>query len=1009
VTALAHGLGAARRPLPRSSALALAVVTILLVAGIGYVGARGATSSSVLRRSCAPPSSLSCTAVEGVHDLSVIVPLTATTVGASVPFTAVMPAGEAATRFSFNFGDGNTTSSSSPSVAHAFDAPGTYLISVEADVDGIEHDNDPRLAEVTVPPSIGFDAAGIVPSFEASIAGNSSAPASTGGFTAVLHPGASVSVAAEYTAPPFNASYVSTSPGLAAGPGLGLRNLTTTAQTAAGTAVANGSASVSWVRFADSAVAPNGTTISLDYIWTVFVASAGVPAGVAQPRAIDPHPGSLEAYELDPGGASSVDPDVDTSNPGYEVLANVYEPLVSYNATSIGPTWEDYDPTLATCVPGSPLCEALYGSSLVSSNEENYTFVLDGSARFYDPATRASWGVYPSDVLFSVARDLAFADLPCWSCNAGWILGQALLGPGNVSWDANHWPANNTPSEVFAAVTVNDSSCPAIALTQEHGCVTFHAFADGVIWPYLLELVADLDGGAIVPCGWFSAAAQGAGIPYWTQGNVSGAGDRPCSLPGGATSSSDPAFQSAVQRIPATGWDAWEADGSEPPYLGDIANAALGSGPYELRSSDLSDGYTLGPNVAYSPPQYCHWAGCFPAAHAFAPNVSVVYEDTAVPGEQAYASGTADVASIPPTDTALLLQLVEEGKIGATSYPLLYLQFMPFALDYDPTNAREYTTAPINIPPDFFGHVGLRQFLVHAYPYATDDATISTLDGVQYYHHYGGIIPEFMGPYYPTNVSFPAGNPDPDPSDVGGAAWWWHQANDPTSPWYDPELANCTASSPCEFSFMTIAGAPDNDVRATLFSNEIASLTGGAIRMDLYDLDFASALAVASSEGPGQSPFPFYALDWGVDYADPTDFVTPMYEPNGIYTSIDAVSEALAAPAVNQSTCHPWTDYAWFAAQGASTLSWTSEACQGAAYASMTLALEVAAHTVAGPTRTLLYNLAEQIANQLALYVYEGQATAVATCAAWIDPSTINANALYDANVWFGLEGNDLA
>src|SRR5580693_4863040 len=91
VTALAEGPGPARRPLPRSSAFALAVVTILLVAGIGYVGLKGFSPSSVVRRSCAPSSSPSCAAVEGVHDLSITVPVAATTVGAPVPFTAVAP------------------------------------------------------------------------------------------------------------------------------------------------------------------------------------------------------------------------------------------------------------------------------------------------------------------------------------------------------------------------------------------------------------------------------------------------------------------------------------------------------------------------------------------------------------------------------------------------------------------------------------------------------------------------------------------------------------------------------------------------------------------------------------------------------------------------------------------------------------------------------------------------------------------------------------------------------
>jgi hypothetical protein len=69
---------------------------------------------------------------------------------------------------------------------------------------------------------------------------------------------------------------------------------------------------------------------------------------------------------------------------------------------------------LATCVPGSEQCVRQWGVPLESPDQENYTFVLQSSARFYDPGTKASWPVYPSDVVFSVARDLAFSALPSY-------------------------------------------------------------------------------------------------------------------------------------------------------------------------------------------------------------------------------------------------------------------------------------------------------------------------------------------------------------------------------------------------------------------------------------------------------------------------------------------------------------------------------------------------------------------------------------------------------------------
>ncbi len=97
---------------------------------------------------------------------------------------------------------------------------------------------------------------------------------------------------------------------------------------------------------------------------------------------------------------------------------------------------------------------------------------------------------------------------------------------------------------------------------------------------------------------------------------------------------------------------------------------------------------------------------------------------------------------------------------------------------------------------NFFSYVGLRQFLVNAFPYTQDLQQVLSIDGVQIGINYGGAIPKFLGNYYATNVTWPAGQPDPNPADVGGAAWWWAQANLASSPYYDPLLSQCTDLEP---------------------------------------------------------------------------------------------------------------------------------------------------------------------------------------------------------------------
>jgi len=953
------------------------LVVIVLVGAAGYAAfnkstSTGGGSSTVTTPgsvvTCQPASSPFCKPFATLPDLSLAAPFKTVQQGSLIPFTATLPSGQSSSKWTFNFGDGSNVTTTIGSASHIYSAPGTYIVTVFAtSTNGVAHDNYKSLLIISVAPSYASASSGNIPGVQGKITSNSTA---TTGATAVLLPSGAFSVSASYTSAPTNPLYSLSPPSLTTTGGT-ISNQVPAASSQSATITFGGSGTY-LVTFVGKAVGPGGAIAYENYTWTAFVAPTGVQPGVSggASTSTSPHKGTLIVDEYYPGGSTSEDPAVDYETVGYEPILNVYQTLISYNGSLTGPTWDSYVPTLATCVPGSPQCSGLYGNSLIRG--DNYTFVINPASQFYDPGTQKSWGVYPTDVLFSVARTLGFSTIPCNGCNNGWILAQSLLPTGNAAWDSIHGPFNNTPQNLANAVILNGSDCPSAAMTQAHGCVTFYAHGGaglGHSWPYFLELISDNLGSSIVPCGWFSASAQAAGIPYWTEGNSSGTGDHPCAAPGAA------GWGTPLSSDPATGWDNWEASGATPPYLGNVQWNMLGSGPYYMSHINPGTSYLLKASPGYVQNPDCTYAGCEPAPGKYAGTVSVTWETSQVPGEQAYEAGTADFAGIPSTDASLLLQLIQQGKVQASSFPSLSIYFFPFDLAYNVQGVKTWTSNTVNIPSDFFSYTAVRQFIAHAYPYATIQSTINTKEGIAYNFNYGGAIPQYMANYYPTNVSWPSGDPCTDNTNPNCAAYWWTQGTLSTGIYYDPELASCTSGNPCQFPIFGETGAPDLDQRMALWAAEIGTLSGGAVKVSVPDLNFINLVINSLYSAAYSNPMPMFTLGWAPDYPDPTDYMVPLYQADGSYTYGDAVAEQLSTSTFNASSCTAYTNYAWYAANP------VPNSCQGGAYRAMQLAMQIAAVTPAGPARVLLYNEIESIANSLALYVYWGQANVVASSA----------------------------
>jgi hypothetical protein len=1009
------------RALSTATAAIVMVVVVVVVGAAAYYAVGGGpknTSSSNKVSQCQPTNSFICLHTQPafqVHDLNVLAPFKAAQTDTPVPFTAQVPNGEVPSSYTFNFGDGTNTTTSQPTVSHTYSTAGTYLILLQATVGSKVHDNYLSLVPLTITSGYSASSAGSNPNVAGSILSNSS---STSAPTSLLIAGQQVTLSGAYTGAPTNPLFTLGTPSIALSSGAAssvtTSGVTVNAQGATGTFsfASSGNYVVTFVGLSNGVGTFSGQKAYQNYSWSVIVTPSALHAGLAgTASATSPHPGTFINYFSAPGGASTLDPSIAYDTVSYEPILNTYEGLIMYNGSTTGPSASDYVPVLATCVPGSVSCQQLYGSTLVNSTSSAYTFVIDSKAQFYDPSTKASWGVYPSDVLFSVLRTEGFSTQPGVGSHNGWILAQSLL-PGQASatmaanphWDGGiHNSLNNTPATMFSTILVNASAyCPAIAMSSQHGCVTFLATGNGQPWPYFLELIADQLGASVQSCGWESSTASSGGaegIPYWTANNVSGAGDHPCQLPGGVTSTDNPAFATAVSHIPMTGFDQWETTGASQNPGGNVQSHIVASGVYYLANYQFGQSYTLEASPAYAPNEYCNYAGCMPAVGHYPQKVEVTWESNIAEGEQAIAAGVADTASIPNTDTALFLQLVQKGQVQALSFPSLSIYFFPYNLAFNLQGAEKYTTNPITVPSDWFSYVGMRQFFSLAYPYTTIENTILTKDGIQTGFNYGGAIPQFMANYYPTNVTFP--NVDPGIACAGAgangpgcASWWWTQMTTVGSPYYDPEAAACSSANPCQLPLIGETGAPTLDEQENLWVNSISQFSSGDVKASATDINFANLVANSLFATPYTGSMPVYTLGWSPDYPDPTDYVAPLYYPDSTYTYSDTVAEQLALPAFDSPSCSQSASFY-------SSQSTVNNSCQGAAYKAMTGLLLSAAVMPVGPQRVLTYTMAEHIANLLSLYQYQYQLNQVYGMSSWVNVASI------DTNVTTG-GGNDL-
>ncbi len=1012
-----------RKGMSPTVAVVILVVVVVVAAGAGYFAFQAVKPTSSVSTVCSPSAACAVSA----NDVAAFVPIQPSTDQQITQYSAqesfavtVVPSGpETARTYSVAWGDGSTSSSSNPILTHSYAAAGLYVIApFVTDTGGVVHTGTAGLFPMDVNLSFGSIAVGTYPSISTTFTNGS------GGFEPWVGVGATVTVGASYVGTPPTAGWSNGPMTITYGSGVSQKSYTPGSSSASGSYILS-AVGTDNITLHGSSTGPGGASNPFTYTWAVYVGASATGLGCKYcqpPVAKSPHPGDIVAYEIAPGGAVTIDPAGDYYTVGYEVALNVFQNLINYNGTDVGPSYPNYVPEVATCVAGSPQCASLYGGDTLV-NGDHYTFVIAKTAKFYDPTTKASWNIYPSDVLFSFIRQLAFSDLPAVAIYPGWMVAQSLLPTGNPSWDGGiHSPYNNTPQNILDSMEVNDSAyCPASAMIGQsgNGCITFNVDGAGVTWPAFLSYITNGAAGNIVPAGWY--ISEGATVP----GFPTVGGDFPELLPGAVTSTNTTAYQNWVAAQSPTSWDTYEglAVTDYPTLEPNVAFSEVGSGPYYLQSANSAVGYVMQANPDFLQPQGCaHQPWCQPAPGTYAHTVTVYWEDDDTAGIEAAQAGQADYAQIAPADTATMLALIQKGNLKMTESPSTGVNNFAYNTLIDLSSLKTYDPYPINIQSNTFSYIGLRAFLDAAYPDASIQAEFNQIQGIEYGFTYGGFIPEYMGAYYPTNISWPNynvtlgtfTNPDTNPSTVGSAAWYWKELTTAGSPFYDPQFGpgGYSASNPLHVPALYFLGDPTHQSVLNLWSSEVQTLSGGAIVFDVFPV--ASALVFSALLPDGQTPWALYFDAWEADYAQPYDYWAAFGAPSGTYSAPNVFYLTFTEPqndnvtACGHSGAGGWSNLTYWASQ-----PYITQECQGVAYLVASHWATIANSNLNLTQGALQWNRISAVYSLLNLAVDTDQMNVVQTFGPWCDTASISASSLNGypggEELWYTLQGNGVA
>jgi hypothetical protein len=596
------------------------------------------------------------------------------------------------------------------------------------------------------------------------------------------------------------------------------------------------------------------------------------------------------------------------------------------------------------------------------------------------------------------------------------------LGPANA---AIHAPYNNTPYYTLSAFAVNDTQwCPAIAMSQENGCITLHADADGKAWPALLQVLSLISADGIQEAGWYTA--QGASVPGFVCNAVNV--DLSCLLPGDTNTTNSTAYETYVanSRTGTSGADSpygWDpeilAGENYPTPVPAVTWKEVGSGPYYLAHANNTVGYTLEASPDYEAPTGCAGqVGCLPEPGQYVQKVVTYWADSSTPGISAFKAGYADAASFALSDYHTMDDLEASGQLGLLDLSTMSTNNFGFntkinlgclaSIDSSPPQ-------PIDIPANAFAYEGLRATLEYAYPYATAQALGNVVDGVDLGNPFGGFLPPSETAFYNANTPWPNYNNVTDSfsnpgsgTGPGSPRWYWNETyNDTQSTIYDSELTGFTSSHPLYIPVLANVATPSVNAVESAWGDSVRSITGGVVQFQPY---FVPNLLIPPCISP---PFPvaLWPFGWTSDIPSPAGNWEVAYGGSGLWGQEDALDPTFGG-GYNASTCGhsdpTLANLTYWASQPDQVVP---QDCQGTAF-NVTAQFAAQATSDANPTvATELWDLVQDVYNNLQLTVGAENPNAVFAYAPWINPSSINEGVLISGSqewCYYGLAGNGL-
>ncbi|MGC8619262.1 MAG: ABC transporter substrate-binding protein [Thermoplasmata archaeon] len=215
------------------------------------------------------------------------------------------------------------------------------------------------------------------------------------------------------------------------------------------------------------------------YFVSIYVEALGQKASIIKYSGSVSNQGVINEAEVVESGPYSFDPAIDYETVGMEVIANVYETLIAYNASSTS----EFIPVIAKEIP-------TFSNGGISQNGLNYTFYIRNGLKFSNGDLLNVWDVYVSYV-----RTLLF--MLGSPGTPGWILAQDLLPGGGFL------PGAISYQNITKAITYDNA-------TQT---ITFHLLKPD---PAFLDYLADPEGASVLDWNWL--VQHGAGITFTPAG-----------------------------------------------------------------------------------------------------------------------------------------------------------------------------------------------------------------------------------------------------------------------------------------------------------------------------------------------------------------------------------------------------------------------------------------------------------------------------------------------------------